>query len=175
MNEIFLWLSMGSGCTGSDYEILMREKSQKNLGSAGILTHGLPAFSRRSAALPYKKPLSLTCNPDKENDDSIPSNLLLNDIPTSQSVISRFFPDCSSDIRPPRSYDKTCAKVLTGAEFRKEQEEKERLKKQKEQEANERGKQRKQLHAKASKSKARKGKYLLSWFIKLWYQLFCLI
>lgn len=130
--------------------------------------HYIPVLSpvpprRRSAALPYKEPLPLTCNPDKENDDSIPSNLLLNDIPTSQSVISRFFPDCSSDIRPPRSYDKTCAKVLTGAEFRKEQEEKERLKKQKEQEANEKKKKRdaKKAASKASKSKAKKGKCLI--------------
>ena len=62
--------------------------------------HFLPALSPapvRSAAV--------AC--DKEN-------LLVNDIPPVQSIISMFLPDSRAhpQIHPPQFYEKTCAKVL---------------------------------------------------------------
>ena len=71
-------------------------------------------------------------------------NLLVNDIPPVQSIISMFLPDSRArpQIHLPQFYEKTCGKVLKGAEYRKEVEEKEKLKRDKEQLAKEKKKKR---------------------------------
>ena len=100
--------------------------------------HFLPALSPapvRSAAV--------ACDKEDVSHSEI-ENLLVNDIPPVQSIISKFFPDSQArpQIHPPQFYEKTCAKVLTGAEYRKEVEEKEKLKREKEQLAKEKKKKR---------------------------------
>lgn len=76
-----------------------------------------------------------------------PSNLLLNDLPSVQSVISRFYPDCRPDLQPPKSYEKMGATIMTGPEFRKKKAEKEHQKKEKERVANEKRKQKEEIRA----------------------------
>jgi len=128
-----------------------------------------PAPSRRKSTTPShsRANTDVQVPHDVPHSNLQPSNLLLNEIPRTQSVISRFYPDCQPEIRPPKSYEKTSAKILTGAEYRKEQAEKDRLKKEKQQLASEKRKRKEaKKAAKASSTKkpptksAAKGKLL---------------
>jgi len=116
-----------------------------------------PAPSRRKSTTPShsRANTDVQVPHDVPHSDLQPSNILLNEIPRTQSVISRFYPDCQPEIRPPKSYEKTSAKILTGAEHRKEQAEKDRLKKEKQQLASEKRK-RKEAKKAAKASSAKK-------------------
>ena len=72
-------------------------------------------------------------SPDCSFSPEVPSNLLLGSVGPKESVISKFFPSIPV-IKKPLPYAKTCAKVLTSAEYIKELEEKEKLKREKEEE-----------------------------------------
>lgn len=94
-------------------------------------------------------------------------NLLLNVVP-QQSTISRFFPEHHQEIQPPKSYEKTNAKILTGKEYRKELQAKARAKEEKERLANEKKKERlARKAAKQSRTKTKptvKGKFFSKYF-----------
>ena len=95
--------------------------------------HFLPVLS----PAPARKKSATATSRDEEgadlNKENELENLMLNDVPPVQSVISKFFPDCRPVTQPPQFYEKACATVLTGAEYKKKMEEKEKLKREKEQ------------------------------------------
>ena len=83
-----------------------------------------------------------------------PCNLLLR---TKESSLKRFFPS-PAQIKKPLSYEKTTAKVLTSAEYRKEMEEKERVKREKQLEKEMKKEEREKKRAEREKQKEEREK-----------------
>ena len=99
----------------------------------------LPALSpartpHRSFSRAYQyQDLSFQGDSSPDCSPEVPSNLLLGFQQPKESLISKFFPSIP-DTQKPLSYEKTCAKVLTSAEYVNKLEEKEKLKREKEEE-----------------------------------------
>lgn len=90
------------------------------------------SYARLVATNPDDLNLS-NSNPDGSLSPEVPSNLLLGDQQPKESIISKFFPSIPVTHKP-LPYAKTCAKLLTSAEYIKELERKEKLKREKEEE-----------------------------------------
>ena len=121
-----------------------------------------PAPPRKSSRVTHGEQLDSTLGGSVSESDEAnesPSNLLLGDIPVQQSIISRYFPDTQPELKPPRTYEKTSARILTSAEVRKELKEKEKKKREKQLEQQKKKEEReakKQLKMEQAAAKAKK-------------------